>query len=298
MTKFRHIAGTGVALVTPFKNDKSIDFDALKKLVNHVTEGGVDFFVVMGTTAEAVTLSAEERVAVMNEIVKINDKKLPIVLGMGGNNTALLSQQIKEAELSNVDALLSVCPYYNKPNQAGLYEHFKRVSESTDKSIILYNVPGRTGVDLSAETTLRLANDFDNIVAVKEASGNLDKAMEIIQQKPNGFTVLSGEDALNLPLISVGMEGVISVVANAYPWELSNLVLASRQGNLNEARLFHYLLLKMTQLMFQEGNPVGVKAALAQLGIIQNELRLPLVKSSDALTDAIRKEVEKIQSLR
>ena len=298
MTKFRHIAGTGVALVTPFKNDKSVDFDALKKLVNHVTEGGVDFLVVMGTTAEAVTLSAEERVAVLNEIVKINEKKLPIVLGMGGNNTALLSQQIKEAELSNVDALLSVCPYYNKPNQAGLYEHFKRVSESTDKSIILYNVPGRTGADLAAETTLRLANDFDNIVAVKEASGNLDKAMEIIQHKPNGFTVLSGEDALNLPLISVGMEGVISVVANAYPWELSNLVLASRQGNLNEARLFHYLLLKMTHLMFQEGNPVGVKAALAQMGIIQNELRLPLVKSSDALTDAIRKEVEKIQSLK
>jgi 4-hydroxy-tetrahydrodipicolinate synthase len=298
MTKFRHIAGTGVALVTPFKNDKSVDFDALEKLVNHVTEGGVDFLVVMGTTAEAVTLSAEERVAVLNEIVKINDKKLPIVLGLGGNNTALLSQQIKEAELSNVDALLSVCPYYNKPNQAGLYEHFKRVSESTDKSIILYNVPGRTGADLSAETTLRLANDFDNIVAVKEASGNLDKAMEIIQQKPNGFTVLSGEDALNLPLISVGMEGVISVVANAYPWELSNLVLASRQGNLNEARLFHYLLLEMTHLMFQEGNPVGVKAALAQMGIIQNELRLPLVKSSDALTDAIRKEVEKIQSLK
>jgi 4-hydroxy-tetrahydrodipicolinate synthase len=298
MTKFRHIAGTGVALVTPFKNDKSVDFDALKKLVNHVTEGGVDFLVVMGTTAEAVTLSAEERVAVLNEIVKINEKKLPIVLGMGGNNTALLSQQIKEAELSNVDALLSVCPYYNKPNQAGLYEHFKRVSESTDKSIILYNVPGRTGADLAAETTLRLANDFDNIVAVKEASGNLDKAMEIIQHKPNGFTVLSGEDALNLPLISVGMEGVISVVANAYPWELSNLVLASRQGNLNEARLFHYLLLKMTHLMFQEGNPVGVKVALAQMGIIQNELRLPLVKSSDALTDAIRKEVEKIQSLK
>ncbi|MDA3910920.1 MAG: 4-hydroxy-tetrahydrodipicolinate synthase [Bacteroidales bacterium] len=298
MTKFRHIAGTGVALVTPFKSDKSVDFDALKKLVNHVIEGGVDFLVVMGTTAEAATLSADERVAVLNEIVKINNKKLPIVLGMGGNNTELLSQQIKEADLSNVDALLSVCPYYNKPNQAGLYEHFKRVSESTDKSIILYNVPGRTGADLAAETTLRLANDFDNIVAVKEASGNLDKAMEIISQKPNGFTVLSGEDALNLPLISLGMEGVISVVANAYPWELSNLVLASRQGNLSEARLFHYLLLKMTHLMFQEGNPVGVKAVLSQMEIIQNELRLPLVKSSELLSETIRKEVDKIQSLK
>ncbi len=298
MTKFRHIAGTGVALVTPFKSDKSVDFEALKKLVNHVIDGGVDFLVVMGTTAEAATLCAEERVAVLDEIVEINDKKLPIVLGMGGNNTALLTQQIKEAELSNVDALLSVCPYYNKPNQAGLYEHFKRVSESTEKSIILYNVPGRTGADLAAETTLRLANDFENIVAVKEASGNLDKAMEIIRQKPNGFNVLSGEDALNLPLISLGMEGVISVVANAYPWELSNLVLASRQGNLNEARLFHYLLLQITHLMFQEGNPVGVKAVLVQMEIIQNELRLPLVKSSDSLFEAIRKEVERIQSLK
>jgi 4-hydroxy-tetrahydrodipicolinate synthase len=298
MTKFRHIAGTGVALVTPFKSDKSVDFDALKKLVNHVIEGGVDFLVVMGTTAEAATLSADERVAVLNEIVKINNKKLPIVLGMGGNNTELLSQQIKEADLSNVDALLSVCPYYNKPNQAGLYEHFKRVSESTDKSIILYNVPGRTGADLAAETTLRLANDFDNIVAVKEASGNLDKAMEIISQKPNGFTVLSGEDALNLPLISLGMEGVISVVANAYPWELSNLVLASRQGNLSEARLFHYLLLKITHIMLQDGKPVGVKAVLSQMEIIQNELRLPLVKSSELLSETIRKEVDKIQSLK
>ncbi|MEA1873732.1 MAG: 4-hydroxy-tetrahydrodipicolinate synthase [Bacteroidota bacterium] len=298
MTKFRHIAGTGVALVTPFKNDKSVDFDALKKLVHHVINGGVDFLVVMGTTAEAATLTAEERLDVLNEIVKINDKKLPIVLGMGGNNTELLSRQIKEADLSSVDALLSVCPYYNKPNQAGLYEHFKRVSESTDKSIILYNVPGRTGADLAAETTLKLANDFDNIVAVKEASGNLDKAMEIIRQKPNGFTVLSGEDALNLPLISMGMEGVISVVANAYPWELSNLVLASRQGNLSEARLFHYLLLQITNLMFKEGNPVGVKAVLTKMDIIQNELRLPLVNSSDALTDAIRKEVEKIQSVK
>lgn len=298
MAKFRHIAGTGVALVTPFKEDKSVDFEALEKLVNHVIKGGVDFLVVMGTTAEAATLSADERKAVLDKIVEVNDKKLPIVLGMGGNNTEVLVQQIKDADLSNVDALLSACPYYNKPSQAGLYEHFKRVAEATDKSIVLYNVPGRTGVDMSAETTLKLANDFENIVAVKEASGDLDKAMEIIRQKPNGFTVLSGEDALNLPLISLGMEGVISVVANAYPWDLSNLVMASRQGNLNEARLFHYLLLEITKLMFQEGNPVGVKAVLTQMGIIQNELRLPLVKSSDALVQAIQDEVKKIQSLK
>lgn len=298
MTNFRHISGTGVALVTPFRKDKSVDFPALKKLVNHVISGGVDFLVVMGTTAEAATLNKEEREAVLSYISEINEKKLPIVLGMSGNNTEALVQEIKEADLSNVDAILSACPYYNKPNQEGLYQHFKRVAEATEKSIILYNVPGRTGVDLAAKTTLRLANDFENIIAVKEASGDIDKAMELIQNKPIDFTVLSGEDALSLPLICIGMEGVISVVANAYPEECSNLVIAARQGNLNEARLFHYLLLKITNLMFKEGNPVGVKATLEQLNILTNELRLPLVSSSESLNKEIEVEVKKIQSVK
>ena len=298
MANFRHISGTGVALVTPFREDKSIDFPALEKLVQHVSNGGVDFLVAMGTTAEAATLSPDEKQAVLNHIVDVNDKKLPVVLGMGGNNTDLLCSQIQAAELENTDAILSVCPYYNKPGQAGLYEHFKRVAQSTDKSVILYNVPGRTGSDLSAETTLRLANDFENIVAVKEASGNFSKAMQIIKNKPEGFTVLSGEDGLTLPLISLGMEGVISVVANAYPWEWSNLVMASRQGNLNEARLFHYLLIHITDLMFKEGNPVGVKAVLEQLGIIKNHLRLPLVPSSESLYREIEAEVKRIESVK
>ncbi len=298
MTNFRHIAGTGVALVTPFKQDKSVDFIALEKLVKHVIKGGVDFLVVMGTTGEAATLTPSEKLAVLDKIIEINDKKLPVVLGMGNNNTDVLCSQIQNANLENVDALLSVTPYYNKPSQSGLYQHFKHVAESTDKAIILYNVPGRTGADLSAETCLKLAGDFKNIIAVKEASGNFDKAMEIIKNKPQGFTVLSGEDGLTLPLISLGMEGVISVVANAFPWEWSNLVTAARQGNLNEARLFHYLLIQITNLMFKEGNPVGVKAVLEQLGIIENHLRLPLVPSSKQLYNEIKIELDKINSVK
>ncbi|MFO7789176.1 MAG: 4-hydroxy-tetrahydrodipicolinate synthase, partial [Bacteroidales bacterium] len=226
MKQSKNYQGTGVALVTPFKQDRSVDFPALKKLVEHVIKGGVDFLVVMGTTAEAVTLSEPEKTAVLNEIVKINDGKLPVVLGMGGNNTASLTAKIKQSDLSDVDALLSVVPYYNKPSQEGLYQHFKQVAESTDKDIILYNVPGRTGKDMAGETTLRLARDFDNIVAVKEASGDFDKAMDIIKNKPVDFNVLSGEDPVSLPLISLGMSGVISVVANAYPYEWSEMVKA------------------------------------------------------------------------
>lgn len=290
--------GTGVALVTPFREDKSVDFPALKKLVEHVTKGGVNFLVVMGTTAEAVTLTAEEKTAVLNYIAEVNDGKLPIVLGMGGNNTEALTKQIAGAELDNVDALLSVVPYYNKPSQEGLYQHFKRVSESTDKDIILYNVPGRTGADMAAETTVRLAEDFDNIVAVKEASGDFDKAMDIIKNKPVDFNVLSGEDGITLPLITTGMDGVISVVANAFPYEWSEMVDAARHGNLNEARLFHYLLLSVTRLMFKEGNPVGVKAALEQLGILENHLRLPLVPASKELYKAIAADIAKIQLAR
>jgi 4-hydroxy-tetrahydrodipicolinate synthase len=289
--------GTGVALVTPFKQDKSVDFPALKKLVEHVINGGVDFLVVMGTTAEAVTLDDDEKTAVLNYIAEINGKKLPIVLGMGGNNTKSLTEKIQQSDLRHVDALLSVVPYYNKPSQEGLYQHFKRVAESTDRDIILYNVPGRTGKDMGAETTLRLAREFDNIVAVKEASGDFDKAMDIIINKPEGFQVLSGEDPVSLPLISLGMSGVISVVANAYPYEWSEMVKASRHGNLNEARLLHYVLLKIIRLMFAEGNPVGVKSCLSQLGIIENYLRLPLVPATENLNRDIAEEIARIRKI-
>ncbi|MGC9331086.1 MAG: 4-hydroxy-tetrahydrodipicolinate synthase [Bacteroidales bacterium] len=297
MKQSKNYQGTGVALVTPFKKDKSVDFPALKKLVEHVIDGGVDFLVVMGTTAEAATLDDDEKTAVLNYIAEINDKKLPIVLGMGGNNTASLTAKIKQSDLSYVDGLLSVVPYYNKPTQEGLYQHFKQVAESTEKDIILYNVPGRTGKDMAAETTLRLARDFDNIVAVKEASGDFDKAMDIIINKPEGFQVLSGEDLVSLPLISLGMSGVISVVANAYPYEWSEMVKATRHGNLNEARLLHYGLLKMIRLMFAEGNPVGVKSCLAQLGIIENYMRLPLVPATEKLNNDIADEIARIRKI-
>ncbi|MEA3448125.1 MAG: 4-hydroxy-tetrahydrodipicolinate synthase [Bacteroidota bacterium] len=298
MKQSKNYQGTGVALVTPFKQDKSVDFPALKKLIEHVIEGGVDFLVVMGTTAEAATLDDDEKTAVLNYIAEINDKKLPIVLGMGGNNTKSLTAKIKQSDLRHVDALLSVVPYYNKPSQEGLYQHFKHVAESTGKDIILYNVPGRTGKDMAAETTLRLARDFDNIVAVKEASGDFDKAMDIIINKPENFQVLSGEDPVSLPLIGLGMSGVISVVANAYPYEWSEMVKATRHGNLNEARLLHYVLLKMIRLMFAEGNPVGVKSCLAQLGIIENSLRLPLVPATEKLNNDIADEIARIREIR
>lgn len=295
MEKKRNLNGTGVALVTPFKKDKSPDYDSLKKLVNHVSKGGVDFLVVMGTTAESATLSTGEKKTVIEEVHKYNEKELPVVIGIGGNNTNVVIDQIANMDIDKADAILSVVPYYNKPSQEGIYQHFKTIAGSTDKDIILYNVPGRTGADMSAATCIRLANDFKNIVAVKEASGNFDKAMEIIMNKPADFSVMSGEDAISLPLISAGMNGVISVVANAFPYEWSEMVAAARAGNLNEARLLHYHLLRITGMMFAEGNPSGVKATLEQLGIVENNLRLPLVPVSEELYSKIGSEIARIQ---
>ncbi len=286
--------GTGVALVTPFHKQGNVDFTSLGKLVEHVIQGGVDYLVCLGTTSETITLGTEEKKAVLNFIIEANNSRLPIVAGIGGSNTFEIQESLREFDLSKVDAILSVAPYYNKPQQKGIYQHFKVISESTSKPIILYNVPGRTSSNINAETTLQLAEEFKNIVAIKEASGNFDQGMEIIKHKPKDFQVLSGDDALTLPLISVGFTGVISVVANAIPNQFSNLVNLAMEGDFTKARELHYKLLEFSNLVFEEGNPSGIKSALESMGIIQNYLRLPLVRTSKSLHNKIENSVKEI----
>lgn len=269
--------GTGVAMVTPFNSDKSIDFESLKKLTNYITDGGVEFLVVLGTTGEAATISAEERHKVVRFVVEQNGGKLPVVVGIGGNNTMEVAKTMKSFDLSGVDAILSVTPFYNKPTQQGLYEHFKALAGESPLPIIMYNVPGRTGINLSAETTLRLAHDFKNIVAVKEASGNLNQQSYILRDKPADFKVLSGDDGLALPQIALGLDGVISVVGNCLPREFSDMVRFALAGEYGKAKQLHYKLVELIDALFMDGNPGGVKAALATRGVVKNILRLPLV---------------------
>lgn len=282
--------GSGVALVTPFNNDGSIDFDALRSLVKMQIDGGTDFLVVQGTTGESPVLTAEEKSKVLETVIDENKGRLKIVYGVGGNNTLVIGENLKKVP-SGVDGILSVSPYYNKPTQKGIIEHFKYLASCTELPIILYNVPGRTGSNMLAETSLELAK-IDNIVAVKEASGNMEQIMEIIRLKPEGFGVLSGDDAITMPLISAGADGVISVVANAFPEKFSEMVHASIEENLPVARKAHYELLPVTKMFFEEGNPAGVKVALAKRGIMQSNLRLPLVPVSEGLKSRIEKETE------
>src|SRR5690554_333245 len=291
MEKF---VGTGVAMVTPFDGSGAVDYKALEKLVKHLSEGEVEYLVVLGTTAETATLTAEEQSKVLTHVQSANYKKLPIVLGMGGNNTAALVDSIKNTDLSGVDAILSASPYYNKPTQEGIYQHYKAVAESTDKPIILYNVPGRTASNISAETTLRLANDFDNIIGIKEASADMDQVMAIIQDKPKDFLVISGEDGLTFPIVACGGKGVISVVANAYPKIFSDMVRATLNGEIENGREKHYQLKKFIDLLFAEGNPGGIKAALQVLGICEDNLRLPLWKVSDELKTKLQAAIKEI----
>lgn len=283
--------GTGVALVTPFKADKSIDYDSLEKLVNYVINGGVDYLVVMGTTAENPTLNSIEKQNVINFIVEKNNKRVPLVLGVGSYDTNVVIENIKQININEIDAVLSVSPYYNKPNQNGLYEHFAAIAKNSLLPIILYNVPGRTGVNITASTTLKLVQNFENIVAIKEASGNIEQIMEIIEKKPLGFDVISGDDGLTLPLISVGAIGVISVVANALPKDFSNMVNLALKGKFNEAKNLHYKMLEFTRLLFAEGSPAGVKCALKKLNLIENYLRLPLVPVSNELFTKINQNI-------
>ncbi len=296
MTKKFTFTGTGVAVVTPFHNFGTIDFGSLEKLMHHLLNGGVDFIVAMGTTAEAATLTQDEKVAVTNFILETIDGRVPLVLGMGGNSTQAVVSQIKKTDFSGIDAILSVAPYYNKPNQKGLYYHFKSVAAASPVPVILYNVPGRTASNLTAETCLRLANDFENIVAVKEASGNFTQVMQILRDRPEGFFVFSGDDALTFPLMALGADGVISVIANGFPRDFSKMVSLMKSGHFNEARQIHYALLPIMNKLFEDGNPAGIKAALEIKGLIKNHLRLPMVKANRSVYLALAKLIEEYTS--
>lgn len=288
----KQFTGSGVALVTPFSADLTIDFPALRRLVREQIDGGTDFLVVQGTTGESPTLTVAEKQQVLETVMEENNGRLPIVYGVGGNNTATVSETLKKVP-AGVDGILSVAPYYNKPIQRGFVAHYKALAEATDLPIILYNVPGRTGSNMLAETTLELA-EVKNIVAMKEASGNFEQIMEIIRNKPSDFLLLSGDDAITLPLIAAGANGVISVVANAFPKRFSTMVHTALNGDFAASRKEHYDLLHVTKLFFTEGNPGGVKIALEELGWMAPHMRLPLVQVSEGLRKAIIEETKKL----
>lgn len=282
------LRGTGIAIVTPFTESKAVDYAALKKLVNYLIDGGVEHLVVMGTTGESAVLNSDEKKQVLATVIEENKGRLPIVLGIGGNNTQAVVAQIQSTDFTGVDAILSVSPAYNKPTQEGIYRHFEAISEASPLPIILYNVPGRTSSNMSASTTLRLANDFENIIAVKEASGDMVQCMEILRDRPKNFLVLSGDDALTLPMVLMGGDGVISVQGMAYPKEFSEMVREGLAGNNENARNLHYMQLEMMDLIFREGNPAGIKEVLKQRGICENYVRLPLVEVSTHLSERIK----------
>lgn len=285
--------GSGVALVTPFNDDLSIDFDALRKLVNYQIDNGTDFLVVQGTTGESPTLSKEEKLEALKCVQDENKGRLKIVFGIGGNNTVEVGAFLKSISNEGLDGILSVSPYYNKPTQKGIVEHYKYLASCTPLPIILYNVPGRTASNVSAATTLELAK-IDNIVAMKEASGDFSQIMEIVQNKPEGFDVLSGDDAITMPMMAVGVTGVISVVANAYPKRFAEMVHAAANDDMDLARAAHYDLLPVTHMLFEEGNPGGVKVALEKQGIMKPLMRMPLYPISQDLRTRIENETERI----
>ena len=269
--------GLGIALVTPFKTDGSIDYVALKRLVEYQTDNGADFLCILGTTSESPCLDQEERAEIKRFVVEVNQGRLPVLMGCGGNNTKAVVKELQSFDLRGVDGILSVCPYYNKPSQEGLYRHFKMIADNCPLPVVLYNVPGRTGINLKSETTIRLANDCRNIVAVKEAGGSLEQVDEIIKNKPAHFDVLSGDDALTFPMIASGAAGVISVIGNALPREFSRMIRLEFNGEYEPARKIHHRFTELYSLLFVDGNPAGVKALLHEMGFIENELRLPLV---------------------
>ena len=287
------LKGVGVALVTPFNEDLSVDFESLTKLVDYNIENGTGYLVVLGTTAEAATLSAEEKKQVIEHIIKVNNKRVPLVLGIGGNNTLEVKKQIEEADLSEFTAVLSVSPYYNKPNQEGLYQHYKMLA-STGKNIIIYNVPSRTGQNVEAETTLRLAREFPNLFLIKEAAPNILQYFDILRKKPEGFNLVSGDDEYTLPVTLAGGAGVISVIGQAYPKEFSTMVQLAFDKKVDEAYEIHNKLVEITRLIFAEGNPCGIKVILAEKGIIKNYLRLPLIAASEGLHAKIKAEMANI----
>ena len=288
-----NLKGLGVALVTPFNEDLSIDFDSLTKLVEYNIANGTDFLVVLGTTAETATLSKAEQAQVIKHIVKVNNKRLPLVLGIGGNNTLAVKEQIESTDLSDFEGVLSVSPYYNKPNQEGIYQHYKMLA-STGKNIIIYNVPGRTGQNIDAATTLRLAKDFPNLFMIKEASPNISQYFDILRKKTAGFSLVSGDDEFTLPVTLAGGDGVISVIGQAYPKLFSDMIKLAKESKVKEAYAIHNQLVEIIRLIFAEGNPCGVKTVLAEMGIIKNHLRLPLIKASENLQDRIKTEMKNL----
>ncbi len=288
-----NLKGLGVALVTPFNEDLSIDFDSLTKLVEYNIANGTDFLVVLGTTAETATLSKAEQAQVIEHIVKVNNKRLPLVLGIGGNNTLAVKEQIESTDLSDFEGILSVSPYYNKPNQEGIYQHYKMLA-STGKNIIIYNVPGRTGQNIDAATTLRLAKDFPNLFMIKEASLNISQYFDILRKKPACFSLVSGDDEFTLPVTLAGGDGVISVIGQAYPKLFSDMIKLAKENKVKEAYAIHNQLVELIRLIFAEGNPCGVKTVLAEMGIIKNHLRLPLIKASENLQDRIKAEMKNL----
>ena len=276
--------GTGVALVTPFKEDLSVDYEALKKLVNYNIENGIDYLVINGTTGESGTITNEEKQEIINVIVQTNNKRLPLVLGVGGSNTALVVKELKTRNFSGIDGILSVAPYYSKPTQEGFYQHFKAIATATDLPIILYNVPGRTAKNMDPATTLRLANDFENIVGVKEAGNNTQQYYTLLKDKPLDFSVISGDDDLALGVVLAGGSGVISVIGQAFPKQFSAMIRHGLSGNNNEGYAIHYKMMDIVDLIFEENNPAGIKSVLQELDICRNDVRLPLVKASSALS--------------
>jgi 4-hydroxy-tetrahydrodipicolinate synthase len=282
-------SGTGVAIVCPFTKTGAVDYPALEKLVNYLIAGGVDYLVVHGTTGESATLTSAEKIEVLESVKKYVKNRVEIVLGVGSNNTAEVIEGFKKFDFKGVSAILSVSPYYNKPNQEGIYLHFAEIAKHAPKPIILYNVPGRTGMNMTSDTTLRLAKEFKNIIAIKEASGNMEQCMRIIANKPKGFEVLSGDDNLTLPMIACGAKGVISVVAMAYPKEFSSMVNLCLEGKFEKATKLHYDVMPMTDLIFADGNPGGIKAALKIKGITTDKVRLPLANVNATVYKAIEK---------
>ncbi|MGV7107926.1 4-hydroxy-tetrahydrodipicolinate synthase [Flavobacterium sp. U410] len=287
--------GTGVALVTPFKKDFSVDTEALVKIVDYVTEGGVEYLVVLGTTAESATLNKEEKELVIKTVVEANKGRLPLVLGIGGNNTLAVVEELKSRDLSEFDAVLSVSPYYNKPTQEGIYQHFKAIAEASPLPVILYNVPGRTASNMLPATVIRLANDFKNIIGVKEAAGDIVQAMRLIQHKPKDFLVISGDDMIALPMVLAGGSGVISVIGQGYPEEFSELIRLGLQHKVDEAYTLHYKLADSIDMIFEQGNPGGIKEIFKSLGLAENTVRLPLVNVSEDLAKRLDDFTKRLQ---
>lgn len=289
-----NLHGMGVALITPFKQNGEVDYDALSRLVDYQLRNHIDYIVALGTTAETPTLTEEEKDRIMELVLHKAAGKVPVVMGLGGNNTRNITDKLQNGNFRGIDAILSVVPYYNKPSQEGLYQHFAAIAQASPVPVVLYNVPGRTGTNMTAATTLRLAGDFSNIIAIKEASGNMAQIESLIKDKPDDFLVISGDDGIAFPLITQGAAGVISVIGNAFPAEFSRMVRLALQGDYENARPIHHRFTELFELLFVDGNPAGVKSMLSAMGMIENKLRLPLVPTRITTYEKIRQVLENL----